>query len=63
MQEMPPLACDPDAAEQAVFLVTIPISYGRFQLSHSTYRFLAKHVGMSLESGRVGPPLPDGRGR
>ena len=50
VRDMPPLVCDPGAATKAVFLVTTPISYGRFELSRTTYRFLARHVGMSLES-------------
>ncbi len=56
---MPPLRCDASAdangpsgggSSKAVFLVTMPISFGAIELSRNTYRLLAKHVGMSLNS-------------
>ncbi|KAH8668548.1 hypothetical protein BX600DRAFT_460246 [Xylariales sp. PMI_506] len=49
-EEMPPLICNPGTAEKAVFLVTRPIAFGKFELSKKTYKLLAKHVGMSLDS-------------
>ncbi|KAI0131696.1 hypothetical protein F4776DRAFT_155103 [Hypoxylon sp. NC0597] len=48
--EMPPLVWDPITSHRAVFLVTIPIEFGVFELSKNTYKLLAKHVGMSLNS-------------
>ncbi|KAI1450962.1 hypothetical protein F5Y02DRAFT_366484 [Annulohypoxylon stygium] len=48
--EMPPLECDPTSSHKAVFLVTIPIEFGVFELSKNSYNLLAKHVGMSLNS-------------
>ncbi|KAI1768827.1 hypothetical protein GGR53DRAFT_312490 [Hypoxylon sp. FL1150] len=48
--EMPPLEWDPITAHRAVFLVTIPIHFGSFELSKTTYRLLARHVGMSQNS-------------
>ncbi|KAI1143858.1 hypothetical protein F5Y05DRAFT_362828 [Hypoxylon sp. FL0543] len=48
--EMPPLVWDPTTTRRAVFLVTIPIEFGVFELSKKTYKLLAKHVGMSLNS-------------
>ena len=48
--EMAPLRYDPAADHKAVFLVTIPIAFGRFKLSEKAYDILAKHVGMSLGS-------------
>ncbi len=53
MVEMPRLVCDPNAgscSSKAVFLVTMPISFGCFELSRNTYRLLARHLGMSLNS-------------
>ncbi|EMR61298.1 hypothetical protein UCREL1_11770 [Eutypa lata UCREL1] len=66
MVEMPPLTCSYDAGldptnaatsnsnsssgSKAVFLVTLPIAFGPFELSRSTYRLLARHLGMSLNS-------------
>lgn len=47
---MPPLEWDPTTAHRAVFLVTIPIHFGSFELSKTTYRLLARHVGMSQNS-------------
>lgn len=47
---MPPLVCDPTERQKAVFLVTIPITLGRFRLSKSSYNLLARHVGMSMDS-------------
>lgn len=47
---MPPLECDPTSSHKAVFLVTIPIEFGVFELSKNSYNLLAKHVGMSLNS-------------
>lgn len=37
-------------SSKAVFLVTVPIAFGPFELSRSTYKLLARHLGMSLES-------------
>ncbi|KAI2472032.1 hypothetical protein F4781DRAFT_385040 [Annulohypoxylon bovei var. microspora] len=48
--EMPPLKCNPTTTHKAVFLVTIPIEFGTFELSKNSYNLLAKHVGMSLNS-------------
>ncbi|OTA66424.1 hypothetical protein K449DRAFT_430732 [Hypoxylon sp. EC38] len=48
--EMPLLVWDPTTSHKAVFLVTIPIEFGVFELSKNTYKLLAKHVGMSLNS-------------
>lgn len=62
MIEMPPLACsynadqDPansatgSANSKAVFLATLPIAFGPFELSRNTYKLLARHLGMSLNS-------------
>ncbi|KAH6889502.1 hypothetical protein B0T10DRAFT_404573 [Thelonectria olida] len=47
---MAPLQYDETSPHKAVFLVTIPISFGRFELSERSYNLLAKHVGMSLDS-------------
>ncbi|KAI1489812.1 hypothetical protein F5X96DRAFT_639127 [Biscogniauxia mediterranea] len=48
--EMQPLVCDLNTRNRAVFLVMTTIEFGKFELSKSTYKLLAKHVGMSLES-------------
>ncbi|KAI1344473.1 hypothetical protein F5Y15DRAFT_112764 [Xylariaceae sp. FL0016] len=48
--EMPPLTFHPDTSHRAVFLVTIPISFGPFELSKQSYKLLARHVGMTLNS-------------
>lgn len=48
--EMAPLVYDESTNHKAVFLVTIPISFGSFELSERSYNLLAKHVGMSLDS-------------
>ncbi|KAI0179992.1 hypothetical protein GGR52DRAFT_578459 [Hypoxylon sp. FL1284] len=48
--EMPPLEWDPTTAHRAVFLVTISIHLGTFELSRTSYRLLARHVGMSQNS-------------
>ncbi|KAH9886523.1 hypothetical protein F4778DRAFT_758138 [Xylariomycetidae sp. FL2044] len=48
--DMPPLIFDLDASHRAVFLVTVPIVYGGFDVSTKSYKLLAKHVGMSLDS-------------
>lgn len=50
MTEMAPLVHDDNTNHRAVFLVTIPISFGKFELSEKTYTLLARHVGMSLDS-------------
>lgn len=50
MKEMAPLRYDPKTNHRAVFLVTIPITFGFFELSERTYKLLARHVGMSLNS-------------
>ncbi|XXH05068.1 hypothetical protein Hte_011492 [Hypoxylon texense] len=47
---MPPLEWDPISAHRAVFLVTIPIHFGAFELSKTSYKLLARHVGMSQNS-------------
>lgn len=55
-REMPPLRClvpgDKDNAlmRKAVFLVTVPIAFGRFELTQSTHRLLTRHLGMTLNS-------------
>ncbi|ETS75340.1 hypothetical protein PFICI_12284 [Pestalotiopsis fici W106-1] len=41
-QDMPPLTCNPADPHKAVFLVTIPITFGRFKLSKNSYSLLAK---------------------
>ena len=48
--EMAPLEFDQAGHSRAVFLVTIPITFGSFKLSEKAYKILAKHVGMSLGS-------------
>ncbi|KAI8959122.1 hypothetical protein F5Y11DRAFT_359452 [Daldinia sp. FL1419] len=48
--EMPPLQWDPITSHRAVFLITTLIEFGRFELSKTTYKLLAKHVGMSQNS-------------
>ncbi|KAM5360203.1 hypothetical protein ACJZ2D_013913 [Fusarium nematophilum] len=48
--EMAPLFYDPSTNHKAVFLVTTPIAFGRFELSGHSYKLLARHVGMSLNS-------------
>ncbi|KAI1484154.1 hypothetical protein F4774DRAFT_364953 [Daldinia eschscholtzii] len=48
--EMPPLQWDPITPHKAVYLITTPIEFGKFQLSKNTYKLLAKHVGMSQNS-------------
>jgi hypothetical protein len=50
MEEMVPLDCDPGTDQKAVFLITTPIAFGPFELSKSTYKLLARHVGMSMNS-------------
>lgn len=47
---MEPLVYNPQTTHRAVFIVTIPIAFGWFELSDRTYKLLAKHVGMSLDS-------------
>lgn len=49
-QDMPPLVCDPADQRKAVFLITIPITFGRFELSKNSYKLLARHVGMTMDS-------------
>jgi hypothetical protein len=50
-QEMvAPLICNPRERQHAVFLITTPISFGVFEVSQSSYKLLAKHFGMSLNS-------------
>ncbi|KAH7015769.1 hypothetical protein EDB80DRAFT_679698 [Ilyonectria destructans] len=44
------LEYDEKTNHRAVFLVTVPISFGKFELSEKTYTLLAKHIGMSLDS-------------
>ncbi|KAI0017398.1 hypothetical protein F4780DRAFT_782371 [Xylariomycetidae sp. FL0641] len=58
--EMPPLAFDSGSGSgsaaadaprrRAVFLVTMPISFGPFELTKQSYQLLARRVGMSLSS-------------
>ncbi|KAK2475010.1 hypothetical protein H9L39_12603 [Fusarium oxysporum f. sp. albedinis] len=48
--EMAPLRCNPRETQRAVFLVTTPISFGVLEVSQSSYKLLARHVGMSLNS-------------
>ncbi|KAF7552064.1 hypothetical protein G7Z17_g4587 [Cylindrodendrum hubeiense] len=48
--EMTHLEYDENTNHRAVFLVTVPISFGKFELSEKTYTLLAKHIGMSLDS-------------
>lgn len=48
--EMAPLVCQPQIDHHAVFLITTPISYGKFELSRRSYELLGKHFGMSLNS-------------
>jgi hypothetical protein len=48
--EMPPLMYDPTTPHKAVFLVTTPISFGKFELSKKAYHLLARHLGMSMNS-------------
>ncbi|KAI0509328.1 hypothetical protein F5B22DRAFT_360907 [Xylaria bambusicola] len=47
---MPPIRYDADTRQRAVVLATVPIVYGHFDLSKRSYQWLAKHVGMSLNS-------------
>ncbi|GAP82507.1 hypothetical protein SAMD00023353_0100540 [Rosellinia necatrix] len=47
---VPPLAYSAGARQRAVVLATVPIVYGRFDVSRRSYHLLAKHVGMSLDS-------------
>ncbi|KAF4983959.1 hypothetical protein FZEAL_751 [Fusarium zealandicum] len=48
--EMAPLKYDPSTYHRAVFLVTTPISFGKLEVSEHSYKLLARHVGMSLDS-------------
>ncbi|CAF3653325.1 unnamed protein product [Fusarium graminearum] len=48
--EMAPLICNPYEMHRAVFLITTPISFGVLEVSQSSYKLLARHVGMSLNS-------------
>ncbi|KAG5757251.1 hypothetical protein H9Q70_000102 [Fusarium xylarioides] len=48
--EMAPLKCNPRETQRAVFLVTTPISFGVLEVSEASYKLLARHVGMSLNS-------------
>ncbi|KAH7165260.1 hypothetical protein EDB81DRAFT_877650 [Dactylonectria macrodidyma] len=50
VSEMAPLVHDDNTNHRAVFLVTEPITFGKFELSEKTYSLLAKHIGMSLDS-------------
>ncbi|KAI1506260.1 hypothetical protein F5X99DRAFT_128799 [Biscogniauxia marginata] len=50
MTELQPLVFDLNTRNRAVFLVVTAIEFGKFELSKRTYKLLAKHVGMSLES-------------
>lgn len=47
---MAPLICNPYEMHRAVFLITTPISFGVLEVSQSSYKLLARHVGMSLNS-------------
>ncbi|KAG5771618.1 hypothetical protein H9Q72_001924 [Fusarium xylarioides] len=51
--EMAPLHCNPRETQRAVFLVTTPISFGVLEVSQSSYKLLARHVGMSLNSDNI----------
>ncbi|CCT73235.1 uncharacterized protein FFB20_08569 [Fusarium fujikuroi] len=48
--EMAPLQCNPRETQRAVFLVTTPIAFGVLEVSEASYKLLARHVGMSLNS-------------
>lgn len=48
--EMAPLQCNPRETQRAVFLVTTPIAFGALEVSEASYKLLARHVGMSLNS-------------
>ncbi|KAI1082941.1 hypothetical protein F5B20DRAFT_530916 [Whalleya microplaca] len=48
--EMQPLKYDLDTPNRAVLLTTVPIAFGKFELSKRAYKLLARHVGMSLNS-------------
>ena len=50
MIDMAPLEYLPEETQKAVFLVTIPITFGKFELSERSYKLLARHVGMSLDA-------------
>ncbi|KAF5645889.1 uncharacterized protein FTJAE_2319 [Fusarium tjaetaba] len=53
--EMAPLKCkcNPRETQRAVFLVTTPISFGVLEVSEASYKLLARHVGMSLNSDNI----------
>jgi hypothetical protein len=48
--DMAPLQCNPRETQKAVFLVTTPIAFGVLEVSQHSYKLLARHVGMSLNS-------------
>jgi hypothetical protein len=48
--DMVPLQCNPRETQRAVFLVTTPIAFGVLEVSQHSYKLLARHVGMSLNS-------------
>jgi hypothetical protein len=48
--DMAPLQCNPRETQRAVFLVTTPIAFGVLEVSQHSYKLLARHVGMSLNS-------------
>lgn len=45
-----PLEFSRDSSHRAVLLVTTPIEFGPIELSKQSYRLLARHVGMSMNS-------------
>lgn len=45
-----PLEFSRDSSHKAVLLVTTPIEFGPIELSKQSYRLLARHVGMSMDS-------------
>ncbi|KAL8405549.1 hypothetical protein RB596_004424 [Gaeumannomyces avenae] len=45
-----PLAFTRDTTHRAVLLVTTPIEFGPVELTKQSYRLLARHVGMSMDS-------------
>ncbi|KAH7038291.1 uncharacterized protein B0I36DRAFT_236552 [Microdochium trichocladiopsis] len=47
---MPPLVVDPTTTHRAVLFVTTPIAFGPLEVSRSSYKLLARHVGMSMTS-------------
>ncbi|KXJ94860.1 hypothetical protein Micbo1qcDRAFT_193917 [Microdochium bolleyi] len=48
--EVPPLVVDRTTTHRAVLFVTTPIAFGPVEVSRSSYKLLARHVGMSMTS-------------